>query len=385
MPKVSDDDSSLQRLLPLGSKGRIEGSEYEVVGIVRRSATKEQTSWTEYFLFNTKSGYRWLTETQGHWNYFVPLHTRPEITQSAYRKGSFASAYGRDYKLHSRDMVKIQMTVGKMNRDLHPLDIMKIEDFLSPPDCPIEVLRRETDEHGDFWSLGKPLPAQIIKDSFHILQPMPPSVGSGVYPIRAYKASIPIRKLMFAAVVLLFAAQTAYYLSKAQKPIHFQAHQFSTNDTEKVKKSDSFSVEHDQHNLQSILKVKDPESWLHINVVLINDSTGGQIRWQQTIEHNGLKPSLSASDETSVRTATTLLQKVAAGPYHLEIESLAGIDSTGTGPPLNFQLPFTLQLISDVPEWGDFGWALLLICGLAMMTAIARQRYRHRKWLKNDF
>ncbi len=385
MPKVNDGDFSLQRLLPLGSKVRIEGLEYEVVGIVRRSASKEQTSWTECLLVNPKSGYRWLTETQGHWNYFVPLHTRPEIAQSGYRKGSFASVYGRIYKLYSREMVKVQETVGKINRDLQPLDIMKIEDFLSPPGCPIEVLRRETDEHGDFWSLGKPIEAQIVKNAFPMLQPMSPSIGSGPYPIRSHKTSIPILKLMFAAVVLLLSVQTAYYFSRAQESIHMQDLQFSTNDKETIKKSDSFSIEHDQRNLHSLLKVKDPESWLHINVLLINDSTGGQIRWQQTIEHNGLKPSLSASDEPSVRTATTLLQKVAAGPYHLEIEALAGIDSTGSGPPLNFQLPFTLQLISDVPEWGYFGWALLLICGLAMMTAVARQRYRHRKWLKNDF
>jgi hypothetical protein len=53
-------------LIPLGSRGTIAGTEWEVIGFMRRGSYSYQ--WSEYLLYNRWSGYRWLTEYKGHWN-----------------------------------------------------------------------------------------------------------------------------------------------------------------------------------------------------------------------------------------------------------------------------------------------------------------------------
>jgi Domain of unknown function (DUF4178) len=51
--------------LPIGSRGQIEGAEFEVIGWVEREA--EGWRWGEYCLFNPYAGYRWLVNSGEAW------------------------------------------------------------------------------------------------------------------------------------------------------------------------------------------------------------------------------------------------------------------------------------------------------------------------------
>ena len=57
-------------LIPLGTRGKLRGTDYEVIGFQRRSITVEGIcySWHEYVLFNPYKPIRYLTEYNGHWN-----------------------------------------------------------------------------------------------------------------------------------------------------------------------------------------------------------------------------------------------------------------------------------------------------------------------------
>ncbi len=56
--------------IPLGTRGKIRGTDYEMIGLQRRSTTYDGIpyNWSEYVLFNPYKGFRYLTEYNGHWN-----------------------------------------------------------------------------------------------------------------------------------------------------------------------------------------------------------------------------------------------------------------------------------------------------------------------------
>src|SRR5580700_6668116 len=62
--------SELKPLIPLGTRGKLRGTDYEVIGFQRRSIKSEgvRYDWHEYLLFNPYKGFRYLTEYMGHWN-----------------------------------------------------------------------------------------------------------------------------------------------------------------------------------------------------------------------------------------------------------------------------------------------------------------------------
>ena len=57
-------------LIPLGTRGKLRGMDYEVIGFQRRDIEVEEIIyyWQEYLLFNPYKGFRYLSEYNGHWN-----------------------------------------------------------------------------------------------------------------------------------------------------------------------------------------------------------------------------------------------------------------------------------------------------------------------------
>lgn len=67
--------AAAQLAMPLGSRGAVRGTEYQVVGWMRRSIEGER--WDEYLLFNPYVGYRWLVEEDGEWSFGTMLTALP--------------------------------------------------------------------------------------------------------------------------------------------------------------------------------------------------------------------------------------------------------------------------------------------------------------------
>src|SRR5438270_10338 len=59
----------VQPKLPLGSRGSLNGTLYEVIGFQQREVVSDGDvfCWDEYLLFNPYKGFRYLSEYEGHW------------------------------------------------------------------------------------------------------------------------------------------------------------------------------------------------------------------------------------------------------------------------------------------------------------------------------
>ena len=83
-------------LIPLGTRGKIRGTDYEVIGFQRRTIHVDGIaySWHEYVLFNPFKGFRYLTEYDGHWNDVSMLKALPICSPGA----STLNYLGETYK-----------------------------------------------------------------------------------------------------------------------------------------------------------------------------------------------------------------------------------------------------------------------------------------------
>ena len=66
-------------LIPLGTRGKFQGVEYEIIGFQVRTIyfDGDEYSWEEYLLLNPYHGYRYLTQYRGHWNLARTLRAIP--------------------------------------------------------------------------------------------------------------------------------------------------------------------------------------------------------------------------------------------------------------------------------------------------------------------
>ena len=70
--------TSNAQIIPLGAKGKIDGTIYEVMGFVIKKEQKYKYHWREYMLFNPYLGYAFLSEYDGHWNFAWPIEDNPK-------------------------------------------------------------------------------------------------------------------------------------------------------------------------------------------------------------------------------------------------------------------------------------------------------------------
>jgi hypothetical protein len=182
------DKPEVEPLLPLGSKGTLNGQEWTVLGFLQRSVTVEGTKyyWEEYLLYDPRQGFRWLVQSDGHWSYVEPLppgQARKEAGQAIYE--------GQTFKRFQRATARVEHVLGEFYWKVEAGERVWATDFVRPPQMlSCEESRGETGQEVN-WSLGTYLPrAEVIK-AFGVKElPWPRNVAPhqpfawwGIYPV----------------------------------------------------------------------------------------------------------------------------------------------------------------------------------------------------------
>ena len=68
----------LAPLLPIGQRGKLFETDYEIIGFLQRA--DQWSSWSEYLLFNPWKGFRWLVSYHGHWSFVTRLPSMEDRT-----------------------------------------------------------------------------------------------------------------------------------------------------------------------------------------------------------------------------------------------------------------------------------------------------------------
>lgn len=96
---VAEQDEPVRPLIPLGSKGQLEGVHWQVVGFQHRMGVEpgddEHFGWSEYLLYNRKRGFAFLVDSEEGWSLVRPTTGAPQMVAS----GRSATYLGTTYQL----------------------------------------------------------------------------------------------------------------------------------------------------------------------------------------------------------------------------------------------------------------------------------------------
>ncbi len=403
----------VEPLIPLGSRGKLHGATWEVIGFMQRMGTfpayinrdhsvsvsvKSLLSmaldvvddndhytppaapifWQEYLLFNPYKGFRWLSERNGHWNYIFTLH---DIPKEGYGQFQYL---GVNYGFYETYEANVLYVAGEFYWRIKTGDVAKITDYkyktgilsleqaqssptrqsllstkLPPEREQLYIGGTETSHSAQtsqnqeqIWSLAEYIEREEVMKAFKLTKPLPMKVGVAFnQPVPDKESYQTMLKTSGFGVIALIVL--GLFLSFFSHPKSVLDGEFVitqiNNSTDYV--SPSFTI--DTHNGVVKLALQAPvnQSWMEIEASLVNDKTGDSIDIVKGLEY------YSGSDYDGYwvegsRYGEMTFTSPEKGQYHIILKA-----NTNNRDPL----PVKIQLVEGVTSFDNFIFSLFLL------------------------
>ncbi|MEM6271193.1 MAG: DUF4178 domain-containing protein [Bacteroidota bacterium] len=327
-------------VIPIGKRGELFGTEWEVIGFMVRKVVDYQYYWEEYLLFNPWQGFRWLINNYGHWTFGTPLMEYPDY-KAANRTARFE---GNKYNMFSRGGAQVRYVLGEFYWKVKNGDTVQTADLVSPP----HMLSYEIDDHGSSWSHGLYLEPKVVQKAFDVEQ-MPPRRRIGAnQPNRAKENWKVVRRVWIWLLLALVGMQIYFVTSAANQVVLKESIEFDEIN-KKSYVSSPFNLEGDLTNVEVDFRAPSlGNSWVYLDGYLhdrINNKNYGFTKeWEYYYGREGGETWSEGS-----RKAYRILNNVPAGEYELVLEAQ-------TGKPKE-----TVDIVvrRDVSIFSNF-WAILI-------------------------
>lgn len=370
--------------IPLGKRGKFNGITFEVIGHICRTDLGNQFFWSEYLLFNPYHGFRWLSEYNNHWQFVTPLPYLPEIASTHEYKG-------KSYRLFNQGESKIFDVVGELYWEARRGDTVFASDYICPP----HGVSLEEDSEEINASEFQYMTINEIEKAFNLIsssEKLPESIGISLTQPNPYKRGLVLE--MFFYGLILFAL------------IGYQIKSVSTCMSKKIV-SDTFSIKKNNTSMQSTdpnseeaipifigpftltdkvanLEVKlrslVDNSWLYAELDLA--STDGNFKDEKDIEvsyYHGYDSDGSWYEGSNVNSI--MFSSVPPGEYQLMVTPHTPKLEMS---PINYPNNFDLKITQDVPYWGNFLVAFLILCIFPAYRIIRNFSFESRRWQESN-
>ena len=191
-------------LLPIGQRGKLFETEYEIIGLVQRA--DQWSKWSEYLLFNPWRGFRWLVSFNGHWSF---VNRAPSMPSHVGERRILQD--GRKYKLFASGQATVTGVLGEFYWQVRRGEEAMVADYIAPP----HILSRESYPGllEVAWSEGEYVEPGVIGDAFGVKKlPRP----EGIYlnqPNRFAKRWKEVRLLFGLALLALCLVQCSSFVA----------------------------------------------------------------------------------------------------------------------------------------------------------------------------
>jgi len=357
-------------LIPLGARGKLRGTDYEVIGFQRRSITVEgiRYDWHEYVLFNPYKPTRYLTEYNGHWNDIGVCKELPVIQFST------ANYLGEIYKHFQTSDANTNYVLGEFPWQVRVGEHATVTDYVKPP----RVLSSEKSANEVTWSLGEYMYGADIWKSFNL--PGHPPEAIGVYENQPSPVSENVKGIWsaFLAFALLLLVLMAGFDFASHKSVVFNSSYHLNSGEPKGEASfvtDSFNLGDRISNVEVTTSASVDNSWIYLNYALINQDTGQAWDFGREVSYYHGYDSDGSWTEGS-RTDNVVIPSVPSGQYYLRIEP----EVDPKHPPI----AYSVKVMRDVPVFGFFGIAFLALLLPAIAITWRSINFERMRWAESD-
>jgi uncharacterized protein DUF4178 len=358
-------------LIPLGTRGKLRGTDYEVTGFQRRSIQVDGIAyyWHEYVLFNPYKGIRYLSEYNGHWNDISICKTLPTADFSG------ATYLGESYKHFQSANANTNFVLGEFPWQVRVEEQAAVTDYVHPP----RVLSSEKLDKEVTWSIGEYMYGREIWDSFKL--PGDPPAPIGVYENQPSPVTLNVTGMWvaFAAFAVFLLALMAIFDMRAKKePVFHETFQYTNRNEPKGESSfvtDIFELT--GHTSTVEVKTFAPVSnhWIYLNYALINQDTGEAWDFGREVSfYSGYDSDGSWTE--GKQHDSVVIPSVPPGHYYLRIEPEAD--------PALPSIPYTVDVTHDVPVFGIYGIAFIALLVPVVIISFRAYTFERSRWSESD-
>lgn len=355
--------------IPLGTKGTIEGIKYETVGYLVMREFNSEYYWREYVLFNPIHGYAWLSEFNGHWNYFTQLTYDLPKDVTPYTRIFYHE--DREYHLYHRYKPELHHAAGEFCWPIHSDGKRaSISEYISPP----FILTREETTSEHVWMEGKYMEPEEVRKAFSIAAPAPHREGIGSnQPLKMSINFEVLRKVSVLTAMLLFLLQLLFVGLSETKTVFYKT--FNIDDSTKVIVTKSFQLTGGLKSLEFNLQSPVSNSWFEAGITMVNDNTGEEFSFDHGVEYYSGYDGEHWTEGS--QSTSKLLRSVPDGKYHLNIMP---VKAGALSPNI-----FTLSIVRDVPVWSNFFIAFAIIAVFPLIQWFRTRNFESSRWMNSNF
>lgn len=360
-------------LIPLGTRGKIRGTDYEVIGFDRRTIKVEgvRYDWHEYVLFNPYKGFRYLTEYMGHWNDVSVCKDLPAAGADRYADVNYM---GETYKHFQTANAKTSFVLGEFPWQVRVGESGTVSDYVRPP----RVLSCESSDGEVIWSIGEYMTGRDVWRAFGL--PGSPPEALGVYenqPSPSNESVLSVTVVFAIFAVLLGAIGLFLSALHLNQRVLVNVYEQSSGSPsgEPSFVTEPFELLGRISNVEVTTYANVSNNWLYVNYALINVDTGQawdlgrEVSYYYGYDSDGF---WSEGNKTDI----AVIPSVPPGHYYFRIE-----------PESDLSLPsirYTVTVKRDVPGLAFYGLGFLALLLPAVGIGWRSMSFERERWSESD-
>lgn len=344
-----------------------------VIGFMARSVTIEGTKyfWDEYLLYNPRAGFRWLVQSDHHWNFVesVPVGEIAETNKGVQFRGEY-------FKLFQDAAANVEYVEGEFywkvttNEHVRAMDYVRPPLMLSKEVTMIAAQGAVAAAAGEInWSLGRYIALKEIERAFELSGlPRPSSIAPNQpFPYKGFY------KYWAALTMLLVVVGLASLVTGGSRKVFEQNYQLpplQNSDATQTIFSEPFELTR-RRNISVSASAPVDNSWLYVEGDLVNEDTGLVQQFSLPIEYyHGVEDGESWSEGD--RDMRTVLSALPAGKYTMRLEAQWD----------KWQQPATLSVSvkQNILHGINFLLALIGLSIIPVIILIYQIMFEKRRW-----
>ena len=350
---------------PLGTRGKLEGVTWEVIGWQRRKVVGYPGAWEEHVLFNPYEGVRYLLYSDGHWAWVTPLSGRPAHFG---RKATWAEQSFRHY---TGGEVAVDEVLGEFPWQVRRGDRAKTDDFVDPP----HMLSKETSEGEEVWSRGRYLPREELEAAFGKAERQL-RTPRGVYLCQPNPdaASIAWYGLTLGVALCAWLLLTIFYVSSCDGKL---VGNYVVPRQGELQREVEFKSGRRVSTVEFEATAGVDNAWTYLDMALIGpvgESEVGRPLGLEVSYYHGSSGGESWSEGS--QSSSSVVGSIPNGKYILQARQL---------PEAPYQGPVQLTLRRDVALARYPVFALIMILVVPAIVILRWWSFEKRRWSESDY